>query len=86
MNPTRPPAQIDRLLSGPFTDRSGRNFDYRACTYQTRATQRVPLYLGITESRADSASIPCPLMIRILLPLSHTVVEAVKMSEPAELE
>lgn len=24
-------AQIDRLLSGPFMDRGGRSFDYKAC-------------------------------------------------------
>lgn len=25
--------QIDRLLSGPFMDRGGRNFDYKACEF-----------------------------------------------------
>lgn len=25
--------EIDRLLSGPFMDRGGRNFDYKACMY-----------------------------------------------------
>lgn len=40
-SPPDKPSQIDRLLSGPFTDRGGKNFDYRACAYHPHPHPRL---------------------------------------------
>lgn len=59
-------------------DRAGKKFDYKACEFA-----------GLTSAYGPGATllVLCPHLTMPPLALTHlAVVEAVKMSEPAELE